>query len=136
RVGIGGGVHRDRLDAHFVRSPVDAQCDLAAVGDEDAGNAHDGRPGQATTTSGWSNSTGWAFSTRIAFTVPPAGAVIVFITFIASMISRVSPALTLVPAATNGDAPGSGDRKTVPTIGDLTAPGWLAGLASAAGAGA
>jgi hypothetical protein len=38
------------------------------------------------------------------------GAVIWFITFIASTISKVSPALTLSPGATNGAAPGSPDR--------------------------
>ena len=71
-------------------------------------------------TSGWSNSTGWASATMIFLTVPPVGAVIGFITFIASMISRVSPALTVSPTLMNGSAPGSGDRKAVPTIGDLT----------------
>ena len=42
--------------------------------------------------------------------MPPCGAVIGFITFIASTISRVSPALTVSPTAMNGFAPGSGDR--------------------------
>ena len=40
-IGIGCGVHRHRLDPHFVRGAVDAQSDLAAIGDQDAGNAHD-----------------------------------------------------------------------------------------------
>ena len=53
-------------------------------------------------------------------TTPPSGAVIGFITFIASTISNVSPALTVSPTSTNGFAPGSADRKAVPTIGDLT----------------
>ena len=35
RIGIGGGVHRDRLDPHLVRRAVDAQRDLAAIGDQD-----------------------------------------------------------------------------------------------------
>ena len=39
-VGVGGRVHRNRLDAHLVRRAVDAQRDLAAVGDEDAGYRH------------------------------------------------------------------------------------------------
>ena len=43
-----------------------------------------------------------------------------FITFIASTISRVSPALTVSPTSTKALAPGSGDMKAVPTIGDLT----------------
>jgi hypothetical protein len=34
-VGVGGGVHRHRLDSHFVAGAVDAQRDLAAVGNED-----------------------------------------------------------------------------------------------------
>src|SRR5690348_7562988 len=84
---------------------------------------------------------------------PPSGAVIGFITFIASTISKVSPAFTVSPASTNGFAPGSGERKAVPTIGDLTvfpetsssaAPrsslAWIGGAlsagAAAAGAGA
>src|SRR5688500_16832182 len=71
-------------------------------------------------TSGWSNSTGWASATMICLTTPPLGAVIGFITFIASMISSVSPALTGLPTAMNGSTPGSGDRNAVPTIGDLT----------------
>ena len=40
RVGIGGRMHRDRLDAHFVRGAVDAQRDLAAVGDQDLLDGH------------------------------------------------------------------------------------------------
>src|SRR5688500_11326362 len=88
-------------------------------------------------TSGWSYSTGWASTTSTWLTVPARGATIGFITFIASMISRVSPSFTGWPGATNGLAPGSPARKTVPTIGDLTTPGWLAGdAAAAAGAAA
>ena len=60
--------------------------------------------------------------------MPARGAVIGFITFIASMISRVSPSLTLRAGGDERRAPGSPARKTVPTIGDLTAPGWLAGV--------
>src|SRR5919112_6660195 len=90
-------------------------------------------------TSGWSNSTGWASATMILLTTPPAGAVIGFITFIASTMSRVSPALTASPTSTNGFAPGSGDRKAVPTIGDLMllpATSSSAGAAAGADAGA
>src|SRR6478735_5567139 len=75
----------------------------------------------STTISGWSNSTGAPFTIRIDLTVPPLGAVIGFITFIASMISSVSPALTLSPTATNAAALGSGDRYAVPTIGERIA---------------
>jgi hypothetical protein len=59
------------------------------------------------TTSGWSNSTGWAFSTRICVTVPPLGAMIGFITFIASMISSVSPSFTVSPTLIKAAASGS-----------------------------
>ena len=44
RVGIGGRVHRDRLDPHFVRGAVDAQRDLAAVGDQYPRNSHQAVP--------------------------------------------------------------------------------------------
>ena len=37
RVGIGGGVNRDRLDAHFLAGADDAQGNLAPIGDEDFG---------------------------------------------------------------------------------------------------
>ena len=40
RIGIGGGVHRDRLDPHLMRSAVDAQRDFAAIGDQNARNSH------------------------------------------------------------------------------------------------
>jgi hypothetical protein len=83
-----------------------------------------------------SNSTGWPSLTSTCFTTPPAGAVIGFITFIASMISKVSPGFTESPTATNGLAPGSGDRKAVPTIGDLTALAGASSAARAAGAAA
>ena len=60
--------------------------------------------------SGWSNSTGWLFSTCTAFSVPDAGAVIGFITFIASTMRTVSPAFTAEPMAAKLAAPGSGER--------------------------
>src|SRR3954454_4643252 len=75
----------------------------------------------------------------IFLTIPPSGAVIGFITFIASTISRVSPALTGSPTETNGSAPGSDDMNAVPTIGDLTVKPAISSTASAgaaAGAGA
>jgi hypothetical protein len=40
RVGIGGGVHRDGLDAHLVAGAVDAQGNLAAVGDQELLDCH------------------------------------------------------------------------------------------------
>src|SRR5262249_50903705 len=43
------------------------------------------------------------------------------------MISRTSPAFTVVPTSTNGFAPGSGARYAVPTIGEATTPGCREG---------
>ena len=43
------------------------------------------------------------------------------------MISKVSPAFDLLTGRDEGGAPGSAERKTVPTIGDLTALGTLLG---------
>ena len=54
--------------------------------------------------------TGLPFATSTALTVPACGAVIGFITFIASMISSVSPAPTLLPTPAKSAAPGSGAR--------------------------
>jgi hypothetical protein len=34
-VGIGGRMHGDGLDAQFLAGAQDAQCDFAAIGDED-----------------------------------------------------------------------------------------------------
>ncbi len=34
-IGIGGGMNRHRRDPHLLAGAVDAQCDLAAIGDED-----------------------------------------------------------------------------------------------------
>src|SRR3546814_4377758 len=39
-VGIGGGMHCDRLDAHFMAGAMDTQRDLAAVGDQDLLDGH------------------------------------------------------------------------------------------------
>src|SRR5207302_4581956 len=106
RVGIGRRMDRHRPDAHFVTGAVDSERDLAAVGDQQLLDLH-----QPMITSGWSNSIGWASATMIFLTTPPSGAVIGFMTFIASTISKVSPTLTGLPTSMNGAAPGSGDRK-------------------------
>src|SRR5690606_41648710 len=63
-VGIGGRMDRDGLDAHFVARAVDAQRELAAIGDEKFLDAHG--LNQPIVNSGWSNSTGWLFSTCTA----------------------------------------------------------------------
>ena len=57
------------------------------------------------------------------FTIPDYGAGIWFIVFIASTINNVSPSEILAPIEINAGAPGSGCIYTVPTIGDVTAPG-------------
>ncbi len=60
--------------------------------------------------SGWPYSTGWPFSTRIALIMPAASASISFISFIASMMQTVSPALTFWPTSTNGLDSGEAER--------------------------
>ena len=40
RLGVGGRMDRDRLDPHFVAGAVDAERDLAAIGDEDLFDRH------------------------------------------------------------------------------------------------
>ena len=68
-LGIGLGVHRNGGDAHLLARPVDAERDLATVGDEDL---FEHARGYSMTTRGSPNSTGWASSTRIASTMPAA----------------------------------------------------------------
>ena len=71
RVAVGLGVHGDGLDAELAARALDAQRDLAAIGDQDLleqliGMATGMRGVYSMTNSGWPNSTGWPFSTRIA----------------------------------------------------------------------
>ena len=133
-VGIGGRVHRDGGDAELLAGALDAQRDLAPVGDQNLvehslfraiGKRQSGSSGRASIllpiaycllpslpysmmTSGSPNSTGWPFSNRIAVTVPARGAGIWFIVFMASMISSVSPWLTRLPISMNGGGAGLG----------------------------
>ena len=109
-VGVGGRMNRDRPDAHFMAGAVDAERDLAAIGDQQLFNAHDRRAPYSITISGWSYSTGWPLSTSTVLTVPDTGAAMAFMTFIASTISTVSPACTCDPTRAKGAAPGSADR--------------------------
>lgn len=98
RIGIGRRMHRHRLDAHLAAGPQDAQRDFAAVGDQDLLEHGRGRSRrQSRRISGCPNSTGPPSSTSTARTVPGRGAVIGFITFIASTIIRVWPAATRSP---------------------------------------
>ena len=111
RVGVGGRMDRDGLDAHLLAGAVDAERDLAAVGDQDL--LEHGRlslraaRGHSRTISGAPNSTGAPSSTRMRFTVPARGAGIWFMVFIASMIRKVWPSLSVSPTLMNGSAPGS-----------------------------
>src|SRR3954470_22499340 len=91
-------------DAHFTAGTLNAQRDLAAVGDQDLFEH------QPRMKSGWPYSTGWPFSTRIAFTSPEASASISFMSFIASMMQMVSPSFTACPTSTNALASGDGVR--------------------------
>jgi hypothetical protein len=76
-----------------MRSAVDAQSDLAAIGDQDFSRWPCAGLTRSRPAAGRIRPAG-RFSTKIALTVPPLGAVIGFITFIASTISSVSPAFT------------------------------------------
>ena len=50
--------------------------------------------------------------------------------FMASTINSVSPSRTTEPTSTKNGAPGSGARYAVPTIGDVTTPGWFSKFAA------
>ncbi len=108
-VGIRGGMHGDRRNAELFASPLNAQRDLTPVRDQDlVEHVCPSMTIYSMMTSGSPNSTGWPFSKRIAVTVPDFGAGIWFIVFMASMISSVSPADTLLPTSMNTGADGSG----------------------------
>ena len=106
-VGVGGGMHRHRPDSELLGGAQDPKRDLAAVGDQ---QLVDGTHDYSMTTSGWSNSTGCALATISWVILPPRGALIGFITFIASTISRVSPCFTVSPTLTKLAEPGSAAR--------------------------
>jgi hypothetical protein len=108
RVGVGGGMHRDRLDAHLAAGADDAKGDLAAVGDQDLVE-HRARP-YSMIMRGAPYSTGVAVLDEDPLHVPARGAGIWFMVFIASMISTVWPSATLSPTLTKAAAPGSGER--------------------------
>ena len=71
------------------------------------------------------NSIGWPSSKPMWTIFPDLCAVIEFITFIASIMSNVSPTDTEEFNLIKVSLPGSGDEYAVPTIGELTAPGCL-----------
>ena len=57
---------------------------------------------------GWLNSTTWPLPTQISATVPSTSAGISFISFMASIMHRVSPFFTWSPTSTKGRASGLG----------------------------
>ena len=57
---------------------------------------------------GWLNSTTWPLPTQISATVPSTSAGISFISFMASIMHRVSPFFTWSPTSTKGRASGPG----------------------------
>jgi len=107
-IGVSGGMHRDRGNAHFAAGADHAKRDFPAIGDQDfLEHAH---PDYSIIISGAPNSTGDASPTRMRLTTPARGAGMWFMVFIASIISKVSPSATCAPTLTKFDAPGSGAR--------------------------
>ena len=101
---VGGGVHRDGLDAEFAAGAQDAQGDFTPVRDDDLVQ----HGPYSMMNKGWPNSTGSPLSAMMATMVPAASLSIWFIIFIASMMHSVSPTSTLLPICTKGFAPGAG----------------------------
>src|SRR6185312_17274465 len=106
---VGGRMYGDRADAHLPAGAVNAERDLAAIGDEHF-LKHRSRALYSRTARIWPNSTGVASATRICVTRPARGAGIWFITFIASMMNIVWPSRTVSPTAMIGVAPGRAPR--------------------------
>ena len=73
RLGVGGGVHRDRRDPQFTARTLDAQRDFTAIGDQDF-MEQGGAYSTIIRTSPYS--TGALFCTRMRATVPAFGALI------------------------------------------------------------
>ncbi len=99
RVGVGGGVDGHAPYAELAAGPDDAQGYLPAVGHEDLAEHYCPASGRRYR-SGWSYSTPPAFSARISTTSPETSVTISFISFIASTMQTVCPALTLSPTST------------------------------------
>src|SRR3546814_7836646 len=121
-VAVGLGVHDHRLDAEFAAGALDAQRDLAAVGDQDFFKHMRNQP---MTNSGWPYSTGSPFSTRLSLMTPDLSASISFSCFMASKMHSGSPSLTDLPTSLNGAAHGLVWLEKVPTMGALTT--WTCG---------
>jgi hypothetical protein len=101
RLGVGLRVHGDGAHAEFAAGAQDAQRDFAAVCYENLAEH-----AQPITNMGCPYSTAWPFSTWMALITPEMSASISFISFIASITHSVSPALTVWPTSTKGEASG------------------------------
>src|SRR5208283_4579151 len=109
---VGRRMHRDCRNAQLLRRAKDAQCNLAAIGNEDF-LEHDATQLPFTgsiTINGSPYSTAWPSSIRIAVTTPPCGALISLNVFMASTSRILSPALTFAPTGAKGLASGLGRR--------------------------
>jgi hypothetical protein len=105
RFGVGFGMHGHRAHAEFAAGAQDAQGDLPAVG-----NKNLAEHAQPITNMGCPYSTACPFSTWMALITPEMSASISFINFMASMMHKVSPALTACPTSTKGAASGPLER--------------------------
>src|SRR6185369_1013485 len=110
-------MHGDRAQTQTAAGTLDAQCDFAAVGDQDGvehlrhGSTH------AKRSSGWPASTSCPEVTSTASTIASCSARTSLKTFMASITHSVWPALTARPAVTNGGSPGAVCRCTTPYSG-------------------
>ena len=103
RISIRCGMNDHGGDLHFLAGAQHPQRDVPPIGDENFLEHY------SMMTRASPNSTGCAFCTRIWLTVPSFGAVIGFMTFMASTISRVCPFFTALPTSIKASAPGSGE---------------------------
>ena len=110
-VRVGGRMDRDGRNPHLARSPDQAQRDLTPVCNDDFVDlCHQSETTYANSIRGWPNSTGSPSATSTRRTMPDCVLGRWFMTFIASMIIRVSPSLISSPTLTKLPAPGSGAR--------------------------
>ena len=107
RVAIGFGMDHDRPQAEAATGPLDAKCDLAAIGDQD-GFEHASL--QVMRISGCPASTRVSGATRIASRIPSWSARISLKVFIASITQTTVPALIASPTTTKGGWFGPGQR--------------------------
>jgi hypothetical protein len=105
RLGVGFGMHGHRAHAEFAAGTQDAQGDFAPVCYENLA-----KHAQPITNIGCPYSTACPFSTWMALITPEMSASISFISFMASMMHKVSPVLTACPTSTNGAASGPLER--------------------------